>query len=126
MKNSKKLIPALVIGGIGLATASAICIAKKCKRKNSNIELFDVLTAEKLRLLEEFVNEEENGLTELGEIILRKFITGIKDKDYKATTEDLEKIVTENEFSLFGVFSNENFDRIFWILDLNEEDINYL
>lgn len=126
MKNSKKLIPALVIGGIGLATAGALYIAKTCKSKNTHVELIDVLTSEKLRLLEEFVNEEENGLTELGEIVLRKFIAGIKDKDYKATTEDLEKIVTENEFSLFGIFSNENFDRIFWILDLNEEDINYL
>lgn len=123
MKNSKKLIPALIIGGLGLA-AGAVCLVKKCKKKDKNAELIDVLTAEKLRLLEEFVNEEENGLTELGEIVLRKFIAGVKNKDYKATTEDLEKIVTENEFSLFGLYSNENFDRFFWILALTEEDIN--
>lgn len=123
MKNSKKLIPALIIGGLGLA-AGAVCLVKKCKKKDKNVELIDVLTAEKLRLLEEFVNEEENGLTELGEIVLRKFIAGVKNKDYKATTEDLEKIVNENEFSLFGLYSNENFDRFFWILALTEEDIN--
>lgn len=125
MKNSKKLIPALIIGGLGLA-AGAVCLVKKCKKKDKNVELIDVLTAEKLRLLEEFVNEEENGLTELGEIVLRKFIAGVKNKDYKATTEDLEKIVNENEFSLFGLYSNENFDRFFWILAMTEDDLNYL